>query len=424
MVNSFFYYTSTLCIYHLISGNIIAGFKEPFTHDGEYIVPFYGNLMRYQEAKLLARYFFIVGNRKINYLKDFFDIISSNLIRDRLSKFYIGGKIPFNRSVNINILGQFITKDKDKQEKFFLVNRITNVSFPIEKFFVRNYKLLNLEDTRSLLKEEQNVKNYTNINYHSSSGASSENEAYNNMNNAIPIKDNIISNDFELFLELPDDLLIDKKDQFDRYLKNKDFIKEIDKLDINYQNHSPGSNGQRVNLGIEDCNSYFELFSKALDVLNSRDGFKISYILLEDSRDDKYSYPPIYSEYIGILLIAQIEYFSSNLSKSKNYCIIEPGFGSVIALFRYSDAYKKFGNNDDTIKKILKRVLGRSVGNNENLDEKFWNWKDIFKNNSLKQNKVVVLKPLNHPKNAEEDEIKAINSLVERIESRIIQDSQ
>ena len=408
VINAYFYYLSTACTYHIIYNTIEQGIQKPKNIEEIPIVPYLGNIIRYNEAKELAKYYFLKDNDTHPFIKvanRFFEKAINNDKKNQYHSTYYGyfnSKIPFKGITSVNVLGQFINLEKSK----LIVYRILD-GFPINNkkkvFTTDKYLMLNLNDTRSIdVESPKQIINHTSINeiYNSIKQLRMNQE---NANHNLNILDVNLNSDINTFSLCPDSELLDKNHQECVHQIDNYFNKYIEELSDDYRNHHSASNSARANFFMDTLNYDFKIFREALNKLSKKNLFKVSRLLI-NSQDGLFSSSQ--NQEYNSLLIGCITY------KNHHYCIID-ALNSRIGLLRYNNPNMSFKKeNDFTLFKVIEKL---SAGNK-------FNWSKAKKDDLLKDLNIYILSPLNHSFKDESFE-KASKRLLDKIESRILNDS-
>lgn len=413
VITSYFYYLSTLCSYHIIYDNIKHSIFNEREIEGAIVVPFSGNIIRHQEAKILAKYLFIKGSKKLNYLRDIPKNSLNKLYNgdkfNHKARFYLKSEIPFDGYTKFNFIGQYITEKDGVNPRKFLVHDITKVSlFEENKMFsLGNYLMYNLSDQRSIpVENPESIEGYNGVRYvHNNEKDSFIGDSITNHNAGI--KDLSLIESHGLFLDSPKNSLIDKSEQSIKYKLENTIIRNTDRVSDNLRNHSGTSTSVRSNVSPSIINQFHEILNEVIIELKNTTGYDANYIVLE-SHNGSFSYPPVGIEKIGTIIILSIIY------NKKNYCLIDSGYETYIALFRLTDPTIAFEDyNDPNINDALTEMI-------LNQDYK---WKEAFKNEVFKKNNsnIYLLEPLKHPKHEYTIE-EAAKSLLKRIKERIEND--
>lgn len=408
VINAYFFYLSTACTYHIIYNTIEQGIQKPKNIEEIPIVPYLGNIIRYNEAKELAKYFFLKDNDTHPFIKvanRFFEKAINNDKKNQPHPPYFGyfnSKIPFKGITSLNVLGQFINQEKTK----LIVYRILD-GFPINNkkkvFTTDKYLMLNLNDTRSIdVESPKQIINHTSINeiYNNIKQLSMNQE---NANHNLSIVDVNLDSDINTFSLCPDSELLDKNHQEYVYQIDNYFNKYIEELSDDYRNHHSASNSARANLFMNTLNYDFKIFREALNKLSKKDSFIVNRLLI-NSHDGLYSNSPN-QEYSSLLL-------GSIIYNDQHYCIIDSS-NSRIGILRYNNSKLSFKRKNDP---ILLDVIEKLSGVNK------FNWSKAKKQNLLKNINIHILPPLNHSFKDESFE-EASKRLLNKIESRILNDS-
>lgn len=411
VITSYFYYLSTLCIYHIIYDTVKHGILKEFNKDDKTIVPFSSSIIRHEEAKTLSKYLFIKGDKKINYLRD----ISKNLLKNMYNgdkfnynkRVYLKSEIPFNSYTMFNFIGQYITDKEDPSPRKFIAHGITNVSlFNDEKLFsTKDYLLYDISNHRSIpVENPESIEKYNSIRYlYENNGNNSINNSVTNHNAGI--KNLPLIKTHGLFLDSPENNLIEKSQQKIKYEVENSIIKKVNNYSDNIRNHSASSTSVRSNVSPIITNQFHEILNNVVSELKITPDYSAKYIVLK-YHNGIFSYPPIGLETIGSIIIASINY------RDKKYCLIDAGYKISIALFRFTDSYLSFLDIDDpTINDVItEMVLNQS-----------YNWEKAYKNDVLKDYHIHLLKPLRHSKHGYSIK-EAADSLLDRIKKRIEND--
>lgn len=409
VINSYYYYISTKCIHHIIYGNIDSAFRKPFMENKEIIIPYDGDILSYQDAEYLARYFFVNGQGGINYLREIPLTFYAGLSNRFGYRGYMGGRIPFDMKTSLKVLGQYITEMNSDRKKF-LVYRILDcwLERGSRKFTVDEYKFLNIHDKRSKDIEDDDPKHYTSIKHGLSRGSKGSELDGNGVDKTYPTQQAVDVNISGCFLEKPNSRLLDKEEQKNKYVATGIIYKEIESLDINYREHDPSSRRGRVNIlsVLGDLNACFAIFELALKKLLDIDkGYRVLNMQI-NSKDSKYS----------AFFHAGVKYpmyISTIIYYNRHYCIVDAGFGNTIALFRYTDSSIPFRSyEDETVNLVIKSMLAKHR----------FSWRNAASEELLKIHNVDVLAPLNHPSESLDGEDKLAESLCVRIHKRIMAD--
>lgn len=407
VINAYFYYLSTACTYHVIYNTLLYGIEKPRIIDDIPVVPFRGNIIRHQEAKKLAKYYFTNENKKngldlINYFSNEFMI---NLLReeqkiDKKYKGYFKSKIPFPGETKLNVIGQYISNG-DIQK--FIVYRITGDNY---KFSLDKYMMLNLEDTRSIdIESPKNIIHYTSIKklYKDQQIKNLDNGVNQNFETQNQIdKDNI-----ELFNKTPKNELLDKEHQESLYYKDNVALTYFNGLNDDYRNHSSSSTNARVNDCYDSLNNNFQILNEVLTRLSDEKGFEINYIRLNNNTDTLYSFNPISNKISNSLFIVEIKY------KKKCYCLIDAGI-KRIGLIRYVKSNLGFSELDDsTLNNLLKFMI---------IDYNY-DWSAAKKKQSLYMYGIQIIASMNHSR-IEFDFEYSVELLMRKIKNKIENDAK
>lgn len=413
VINSYFFYLSTLCVYQIVYDRVKYGFLKPTEYNEDIIIPFYGDIIRLEEAKLLGKYFFINGEKNIDYLKEipinfFLELYNSRKYNRESQRIYMDGKIPFDYNVNFQVIGQYIT-EKGKREKTFLVYKILSFQLPqgVDKFTCKKYYFKNLHDTRSIDTDNEEISLYVNKKTSSKSAnfESGNMEGETNHNHdIIPITDPTLN---DCFFDSPESELIEKEDQSEKYKGLTQHIKnDIESLSLDQINHDSSSLIARVNARreISERNPHFQIFQKVMNRIGSTSGFTFQYLKIGKAEEDSvFSELPLSRKHV---IIASIEY------SYRHYCIVDFGGGKVIPIFRNNDSSIGFNLVDD---RVLEDVFYF-------MKYQDYNWKAC--SDQLSENfDLYMLNSLNHSQNTvSEDE--AIKHLYKRVIDRIRNDQK
>ncbi|RLJ98805.1 hypothetical protein [Tenacibaculum discolor] len=411
VITSYFYYLSTLCIYHIIYDTIKHGILKEINKEGKTIVPFSSSIIRHEEAKILAKYMFINGHKKINYLRDIPKNLLKNLYNgdkfNHQARFYLKSEIPFNSYTKFNFIGQYITDKEGPSPRKFIAHGITNVSlFKGEKLFsTKNYLLYDISNHRSIpVENPESIEKYNSIKYlYENNGNHSVSDSVTNHNAGV--KDLPLIKTHGLFLDSPENNLIEKTQQKIKYEIENSIIKKVNDYSDNIRNHSSSSTSVRGNVSPIITSPFHEILNNVVSKLNAARNYSAKYIVLK-YHNGNFSYPPIGLEILGSIIIVSISY------NDKKYCLIDSGYQMYIALFRFTNPCLSFLDTDDpTINDVItEMVLNQS-----------YNWDKAYKNDTLKDYHIHLLQPLKHPKH-EYSIDEATDSLLNRIKKRIEND--
>lgn len=402
VINAYFYYLSTTCIYHLIYNIVEKSVYPSKKINTTPIVYYHGNQIRYQEAKTLAKYFFIGDNSTHPFIetsKSFFLNTINESKNKRPYYGYFNSKIPFKKPTNLDVIGQFI---KMNNETIFMVYKITraNPIHPNKIFRNSQFIMINIEDKRSIPVETPKeivkftrIKDYIN-NIKFQDGLSS--------NHTMDIQDGKINDMVDIFSEEPKSTLLDKKVQERIFQSDNEISREIKGLSHNHRNHDSNSLSSRSNFSYNSLNHYFLILKNALDFLTVNDSFFVN-ILLINSNDGLYSTIPG-QQYSNILIY-------SILYKENYYCIVDTGFSRIGIFKRFNSRISFQRENDSYVKKVIHTMAYKHQ----------FNWSGIKQKKMLFQLQTQVLAALNH-NNVDNNINDSIEKLSFKIKKHILTD--
>jgi hypothetical protein len=402
VINAYFYYLSTTCIYHLIYNTIEKGIIPSKIIDTNPIVYYHGQLIRYQEARALAKYYFIKGNNIHPFIgssKTFLEKSINESIHNKVYYGYFNSKIPFQEPTNIDVIGQFI---KANDETLFIVYRITqaNLLHSNKLFKSDQFIMINLEDKRSIqvdtpeeviksTRVKDKVQNIESLDELTS-------------NHSFNIQNGIINDDVIVFSEEPESRLLDKEVQDRVFQSDNQIFREIKGLSLNHRHSDSSSLHARSNLSYNSLNQYFYTLEKALNYLTVNDRFFIDTLLINSS-DGKHSIIP--GRQYSNILIYSISY------REQYYCIVDTGF-SRIGIFKRTNSKIPFQKKDDLYIRKVVNIMAYKYD---------FNWSRVKQNQKLYKQETQVIAGLNHY-NVETNMNEAIEKLSIKIKKYILSD--
>lgn len=315
VIQSYFYYLSTLCIYHIIYGIQQKAIFRAKDKEGNGIIAYNSSIIREKEASILSKYYFIEGNgtKALNEIHDTFFTKLNNAKKFNANdlKFYLEGKVPYDEQLNLSVIGKKIGKDK------FIVYRIKdfNLVSGNSKFLVDNYNILDISDRTSLKQENQNI-------------VSTISSTKDLISHPLQITDNETNHNFNIidtatksskinnFFDSPLVYKIPKKSQENLYKADQILFNSINEISENIRNNNNKSKSARVNYNIDGGIDYIQVIFDTIKSLNNDKDFETDYLFIEETENENTTYPPIGLEIVGELILASIIY------KDYNYCLV------------------------------------------------------------------------------------------------------
>lgn len=353
VILSYFYYLSTLQIYHLIYGTFEDGLdKKMYYTENDVPLFFYNSsIIRYREASEICKYKLIKGGYEsvARIHADFY--ASLNQSWNIQKKAYITSKIPFDELVKLDVIGRRISKDK------FLVFSIENFQFSDlgqKTFLTEKFEMKDLSDHSTLNEEFDEPENYIkHIEITTHNPIHTDNPT--NHNNSVR---DVFSNDGrKRFYDIPENRKQEKKEQKEQYSAEDKVFHSLNEISENIRNHNGKNNTSRANFFDNNTFDYINALFEAVDILKSQN-IDCKYIFIDPAPYKNTSYAPIKSDEIAPFIMVSIYY------NDFNFCLIATNnTAGRMALLKCSEKYYRFEEeHDPLIEKSLLHMIKKFKG--------------------------------------------------------------
>ncbi|SHL29373.1 hypothetical protein SAMN05444360_10156 [Chryseobacterium carnipullorum] len=342
VILSYFYYLSTLQIYHLIYGTFEDGLDKKMYYTENNIPLFFYNssIIRYQEASEISKYKLIKGGYEsmARIHSDFYASLNQSWNTER--KAYLTSKIPFNELVKLDVIGKRISKDK------FLVFAIENFNLldsTGRNFISEKFEMKDLSDHSTLNEETEDPENYTQqIEIPNPNPRHTDRPTNHNFN----VRNVFLDDGRKRFYEIPENKKQLKTEQKKQYVAEDRVFHNVDEISENIRNHNGRNNTARANFFDNNTFDYIKALFAAVTILESKN-IECSYIFIDPAPFKNSSYTPIKSDRIAPIIMVSIYY------NDFNYCLIVSkntnNKKGRMALLKCSEKYYRFERERDNL---------------------------------------------------------------------------
>lgn len=337
VILSYFYYLSTLQIYHLLYGTFEDGMLKKIYYTENNIPLFFydSSIIRYREASEISKYKLIRGGYEsmARIHSDFY--VALNKSWNTSKKAYLTSKIPFNELIKFDVIGRRISKDK------FLVFSIENFKLSDsngKNFLFEKFEMKDLSDHSSLNEQAGDPEKYT---QHIEN--SNPNPGYTDRptNHNFNVRDLFLNDGRKRFYEIPENRKQLKAEQKQQYIAEDRIFHDIDEISGNIHNHNGKNKTARGNFFDDNTFDYIKALFDAVIILESQN-IECDYIYIHPAPFKNTSYTPIKSDNVGPIIMVSIYY------NDYNYClIVSNNTKGRMALLKCTEKYYRFERERD-----------------------------------------------------------------------------